>query len=43
MVKTHMDACGVIKTTPNNLPSHVGCDTGAQDCDTGAVDHENSY
>ena len=42
-VKTHIIACGVVKTTPNNHPSHVGCDTSAQVCDTSAVDLENSY
>ena len=35
--------CGVLKTTPNILPSHVGCDTSAEVCDTSAVDLENSY
>ena len=42
MVKTHLAACGVIKTTPNNHQSHVGWDTSAQDWDTSAVDLENS-
>ena len=42
-VKTHIIACGVIKTTPNNYTSHVGCDTSAEVCNTGAVDLENWY
>ena len=49
-VKTHITACGVDETIPNNHPSHViwdtgaqVCDTGAQVCDTGEVDIENSY
>ena len=29
-VKTYTTACGVIKSTPNNHPSHVGCDTRSQ-------------
>ena len=42
-VKTHIIASGVVKTIPNNHPSHVRCDTSAEVCDTGAVDLENSY
>ena len=42
-VKTHIIACGVIKTTPNNHPSHVGYDTETHKHDTGPVDLENSY
>ena len=42
-VKTHITACGVIKTTPNNLPNHVGCDTRPLVCDTRPVDLENLY
>ena len=42
-VKTHIIACGVIKTTPNNLPKHVAYDTSTQVFDTSTVDLENSY
>ena len=42
-VKTHITACGEIKTTPNNHPSHVGWDTSTEVCDTSPVDLENSY
>ena len=42
-MKTHIIACGVIKTTPNNHPSHVVCYTSAQVCDTSAVDLENLH
>ena len=40
--KNHIHACGVIKTTPNNHPSHVGCDTSTQVSDTNAVDLEKT-
>ena len=43
VVKTHIIACGVIKTTLNNHPSHVGWDTRPQFRDTRPVDLENSY
>ena len=42
VVKTHITACSVDKTIPNNHPSHVACDTSAQACDTGAVDLEKT-
>ena len=35
--------CMRCKTTPNNHPSHVGCDTSTPVCDTSPVDLENSY
>ena len=38
-----MAACGVVKTISNNHPSHAGCDTRPQACDTGPVDLEKSY
>ena len=41
--KNHITACGVLKTTPNIHPSHVGWDTSAQILDTSAVAPENSY
>ena len=40
MVKTHITACGVDKTIPNNHPSHVSCDNRPQACDTGPFDLE---
>ena len=43
MVKTHMAACGVIKTTPNNHQSHVGYDTKPHVHDTRPVDLENLH
>ena len=42
VVKTHIAACGVVETILNNHPSHVGCDTSAQACDTGAFDLEKT-
>ena len=42
-VKTHMTACGVIKTIPNNHPGHVGYDTRPQVPDTRPVDLEKTY
>ena len=43
VVKTHIIACGVIKTLPNNHSSHVGYDTRPLVYDTRPVDLENSY
>ena len=43
VVKTYIIACGVIKTTLNNHPSHVGYDTSTQVPDTSPVDQENSH
>ena len=41
--KTQITACGVIKTTPNIHPSHVGWDTRPPVWDPRPVDLENSY
>ena len=42
-VKTHITACGVIKTTSNNHPGHVGWDTKPPVWDTRPVDLEKTY
>jgi len=41
-VKPHITACDVIKTTPNNHPSHVGYDTETHKHDTKTVDLEKT-
>ena len=43
VVKSHLAACGVVKTNANNHPSHVAYDTKTQANDTGTVDLEHSY
>ena len=39
-IELHVD---VVKTTPNNFPSHVGYDTSTQVRDTSTVDLEKTY